>query len=197
MPRIGRRERDERPSWERNTRPYATIFLVVTSIALTIALKAGLDPEHLVMGSRADDPWLPATSAFIYDRTGYEIVALGALFLFGWLLERRHGFWAPLLIFAVCGIGSLYLVDAIDPGYIYLGANGAALGMLGAWAARDITVRRRGEDPETDGLGVVVLAVLLVLLPVAAEEAHALAGAAGGIAGLLLGFPLARLRSAQ
>jgi ABC-type branched-subunit amino acid transport system permease subunit len=66
--------------------------------------------------------------------------------------------------------------------------------MLGAWAARDITLRRRGEDPESDGLGVVVVAILLILLPVAAEEAHALAGAAGGLAGLLIGFPLARIR---
>jgi membrane associated rhomboid family serine protease len=197
MPRIGRRERREAPSWARGRRPYATMFLVVASIALTIAVKAGLSAEHLVMGSPTDDPWLPATSAFLYDRTGYEIVALACIFLFGWLLERRHGFWAPLLIFAVCGIGSLYLVDAVDPGFSYVGGNGAALGLLGAWATRDMLMRRRGEDPETDGLGVVVLAVILVLLPVAAEEAHALGGAAGGLAGLALGFPLAKLRSAQ
>jgi membrane associated rhomboid family serine protease len=202
-PRVPRRKpaaprslprRTERPSWQGARRPYVTIFLVVASIVLTIAVKAGLDASHLVMGVGGDDPWLPATSAFIYLRTGYEIVALGAIFLFGWLLERRLGWWAPLLVFAVCGIGSMYLVDAIDPGFFYGGANGAALGMLGAWAARDISLRRRGVDPETDGLGVVVLAILLILLPVAAEEAHALAGAAGGVAGLLIGFPLARIR---
>ena len=194
-PREGRfGTRAERPSWEGARRPYASMFLVVASIALTIALKAGLDPTHLVMGSAADDPWLPATSVFVYDRTGYEVVALAAVFLFGWLLERRVGAWAVLLVFAVCGIGSLVLVDALDPGFFYGGANGAALGLLGVWAARDITLRRRGEDPESDGLGAVVLAVLLILLPVAAEEAHALAGAAGGLAGLLLGFPLARIR---
>lgn len=195
--RFTRRERSEPPSWSRGRRPYATLALVLASIALTIALKAGLDAQHLVLGSPSDDPWLPATSAFIYDRTGYEIVALAAIFLFGWLLERRHGWWAPLLVFAVCGIGSLYLVDAVDPGYFLLGANGGALGLLGAWATRDILQRRRGVDPETDGLGVVVIAVLLVLLPVAAEEAHALAGAAGGIAGLILGYPLARLSAAE
>ena len=192
--RFGGRERAERPSWAGARRPYATLFLVVASAALTIAVKAGLDPTPIVMGVGGDDPWLPATSAFVYVRTGYEVVALGAIFLFGWLLERRLGWWAPLLVFAVCGAGSLYLVDALDPGFVYTGGNGAALGLLGAWAARDIVLRRRGEDPESDGLGAVVLAVLLILLPVAAEEAHALAGAAGGLAGLLLGIPLARLR---
>jgi membrane associated rhomboid family serine protease len=187
--------RDEPPSWRRGRRPYATIFLVVASIVLTIAITAGLSPEHVLLGLGGDDPWLPATSAFVYIRDGYEVVALASIFLFGWLLERRHGWWAPLLVFAVCGAGSLYLVDAIDPGFIYSGGNGAALGLLGAYAARDILQRRRGEDPETDGLGMVVLAVLLVLLPVAAQEAHALAGAAGGLAGLLLGVPLARLNA--
>ena len=191
--RFGGRERSERPSWAGARRPYASLFLVVASIALTIAVKAGLDPDRLVMGVGGDDPWLPATSAFIYLRTGYELVALAAIFLFGWLLERRVGAWAVVLVFAVCGIGSLYLIDAIDPGFVYTGANGAALGLLGVWAARDITLRRRGEDPESDGLGAVVLAILLILLPVAAEEAHALAGATGGVAGLLIGFPLARL----
>ncbi len=188
-----RRERTERPSWAPAGRPYATIFLVVASIAVTLALKAGLSAEHLVLGSPADDPWLPATSVFIYDRSGYELVALGVIFLFGWLLERRHGAWAPLLVFAVCGIGSFYIVDAVDPGYILLGGNGAALGMLAAWSVRDMLERRRGVDTESDGLGVVVLAVLVILLPVAAEEAHALAGAAGGVLGLILGLPLARL----
>lgn len=188
-----RRERSEAPSWATGRRPYATIVLVVASIALTLAIKAGLDADRLVMGLGRDDPWLPATSAFVYDRTGYELVSLGVIFLFGWLLERRHGFWAPLLVFAVCGIGSLYAIDALDPG-LYTGGNGAALGLLGAWATADILQRRRGEDPETDALGLLVLAVLVILLPVAAEEAHALAGAAGGLAGLLLGLPLARVR---
>ena len=185
--------RSERRSWEGARRPYATMFVVLASIVVTIALKAGLDASHLVMGI-SDDPWAPATSVFVYARTGYEVVALAAVFLFGWLLERRVGAWAVLLVFAVCGIGSLFLVDMLDPGFFYGGANGAALGLLGVWAARDITLRRRGEDPESDGLGAVVVAVLLILLPVAAEEAHALAGAAGGVAGLLLGFPLARVR---
>ena len=193
-PRFGGRSAADRPSWAGPRRPYVTMFLVAVSVVLTIAVKAGLNPRSLLMGVGGDDPWLPATSAFIYIRTGYEIIALGAIFLFGWLLERRLGWWAPLLVFVVCGIGSLYVVDALDPGFVYAGANGAALGLLGVWTARDITLRRRGEDPESDGLGAVVIAVLLILLPVAAEEAHALAGAAGGVAGLLLGFPLARLR---
>src|SRR5688572_22159268 len=63
-PRFGgsRRRSSERPSWAGGRRPYATMFLVVASIVLTIAVKAGLDADRLVMGLGRDDPWLPATS---------------------------------------------------------------------------------------------------------------------------------------
>ncbi len=40
---------------------------------------------------------------------------------------------------------------------------------------------------------VVAFAVLLVLVPVAAQEAHPLAGLGGGVVGIVLGLILARL----
>ena len=43
-------------------------------------------------------------------------------------------------------------------------------------------------------LGVLAIAVVLLLLPLAAEEASAVAGVGGAVIGLLLGLPLARLR---
>ena len=187
-----RAPRSERPSWETRGRPYATIALVLASIVVTLALRAGVDPQGFLLGL-GDELWRAVPSAFVYFSTGYQLLALATVFLFGWLLERRHGAWAPLLVFAVCAAGGLLIARLSDPGLIAAGANGGALGLLGAWAARDILVRRRGEDPESDGLGVVVLAVVLLLLPVAAEEAHPIAGASGGILGLLLGLPLARL----
>jgi len=39
----------------------------------------------------------------------------------------------------------------------------------------------------------LAIAVVLVLLPLAADEPHSLAGLAGGVAGILLGLVLARV----
>ena len=54
--------------------------------------------------------------------------------------------------------------------------------------------RRSGEEDDSDLLGVLAIAVVLVLLPVAAAEASAVAGIFGGGAGLLLGLVFARMR---
>ena len=118
---------------------------------------------------------------------------LAAVFLFGWLLERRHGAWAPLLVFFVGGAAGSALVVALDEGAIAWGANSSALALLAAWTIRDILARRRGEEDDADLLGVLAFAVVLVLIPLAATEAHSLAGLGGGLAGILLGFFLARV----
>ena len=51
------------------------------------------------------------------------------------------------------------------------GANGAALALLCAWAVPSLAARRRGEDTDSDMLGVAVIAAVLLLLPVAVREA--------------------------
>ena len=58
---------------------------------------------------------------------------------------------------------------------------------------RDVLARRRGEEDDADLLGVLAIAVVLVLLPLAADEPHSLAGLGGGVVGILLGLVLARL----
>ena len=74
-----------------------------------------------------------------------------------------------------------------------LGGNGGALALLAAWAVRDLLGRRRGEEDDSDMLGVLAIAVVIVLLPLAAAEASAVAGIAGAVIGLLLGLVLARM----
>ena len=128
-----------------------------------------------------------------FNSTGYEVAALGAVFLFGWLLERRHGAWAPLTVFFLGGLAGSALVLAVDPSGGTIGANSSALALLAAWSMRDILTRRRGEEDDADMLGVLAIAVLLVLLPVASVEPNSLAGLAGGVVGILLGLFLARL----
>ena len=191
---LGRLRANEIPGIRADGRPYATIAIVVGSILFTLAGRAGLyDPLNVVLlGGTGGDVWRPFTTVFYYDSSAYEAAALGAVFLFGWLLERRHGLWAPLLVFAAGAFGGMWIAVAVDSAAVATGANGGALALLAAWSVRDILAARAGEEIEADMLGVAVIAVVLVLLPAAVVEAHSIAGAAGGLIGLALGWPLAK-----
>ena len=195
-PKLSRLKPNEIPGVRIDRRPYATISLVLVSVLATLAYQAGAyDPvTNIALGGTIDGEWWRlVTTLFVYDSTGYEVVALGAVFLFGWLLERRHGLWAPLLVFFVGGAAGSALVVALDEGALAWGANSSALALLAAWTIRDVLARRRGEEDDADLLGVLAFAVVLVLVPIAATEAHSLAGLGGGVTGILLGFLLARL----
>jgi membrane associated rhomboid family serine protease len=194
-PGLGRLRPNEIPGIRADRRPNVTIALVLASIVVTGGMRAGLwNLSDLALYDGVTDEYRrTVTTLFVYVRTGYEIVALGAIFLFGWLLERRHGPWAPPLVFLAAGAGGMFLAIAGGDASIALGGNGAALGLLAAWAVRDLLGRRRGEEDDSDLLGVLAIAVVLFLLPLAAEEASMLAGVGGGVIGLLLGLLLARL----
>ena len=149
----------------------------------------------MLLPETTDEYYRTVTTLFYYPSTGYEVVALGAIFLFGWLLERRHGPWAPLLVFLVGGAGGNALAIAGDDiGLITAGGNGAALALLAAWAMRDVLGRRRGVEDDSDLLGALAIAAVLIVLPLATESASALAGLGGGLIGVILGLLLARLR---
>jgi membrane associated rhomboid family serine protease len=195
-PSLGRLKPGEMPGIRGERRPYATILLVLSAIVVTILVSAGaLAPTDLALGAGyTDEYWRTVTTLFVYTQTGYEIVVLAAVFLFGWLLERRHGPLVPLLVFFVGGAGGMAVAIAAGDAVSAYGANSAALALLAAWFVRDLLGRRRGEEDDSDMLGVLAIAVVLVLLPLAVEEASGLAGVAGGVIGLLLGLPLARLR---
>ena len=150
---------------------------------VTILFNAGLfNLADFALGAGVtDEYWRTVTTLFVYTQNGYEIAVLAAVFLFGWLLERRHGpLGARCFVFFVGGAGGMFLAIAGGDADLALGANGAALALLGAWAVRDLLGRRRGEEDDSDMLGVLAIAVVLVLLPLASEEASALAGIGGG-----------------
>ena len=198
-PKLSRLKPGEIPGVRADRRPYATISLVLISVLVSLAFRSGLvDISHLpdvVAISPIDgEYWKLVTQLFVYVfSTGYEIACLGSIFLFGWLIERRHGAWATLLVFFVGGAAGSALVLALDPTSGTMGGNSSALALLAAWTIRDVLARRRGEEDDADLLGVLAIAVVLVLLPLAADEPHSLAGLGGGVAGILLGFLLARL----
>jgi membrane associated rhomboid family serine protease len=194
-PQLPRLRPNEIPGIRPDRRPWAVWGLVLGSVLLTVALKSGLvsylDTGY---GFAFDDPWRPFTTLFTYSATGYEVAAVGAVALFGLLLERRHGWWAPLLVFFICGAGGAYVGVEVGQAGLAFGANGAALGLLATWAMRDVLGRRHGREDESDLLGVLAIAAVLVLLPLATDEASGLAGVTGGVLGILLGLVLARLR---
>jgi len=110
--------------------------------------------------------------------------------LFGWLLERRHGHWAPVLVFGLTGAAGMGLAAALETYPFAAGGNAPALGLLCAWVVPDLLARRRGSETDSDLLGVLVIAAVVALIPFAADEASWLAGAGGAAAGLVLGLLL-------
>jgi len=193
---LSRLKPGEIPGIRAERRPYATILIVLVSIVATLGWRAGVwdVSKLLLLAGTTDEYYRTVSTLFFYTQTGVEVVALGATFLFGWLLERRHGPWAPMLVFLVGGVGGNFLAIAGDDiGIVTMGANGAALALLAAWAMRDILGRRRGIEDDSDLLGALAIAAVLILLPLASESLSALAGLGGGVAGVILGLLLARL----
>ncbi len=195
-PALGRLRPGEIPGIraDLSRRPYATILLVVVAALATVGARAGVYSvgQLVVLDEIGDEYWRLITTTFFYGATGYEIAALASIGLFGWLLERRHGLWAPLLVYVLgAAAGSAAVVAAYDVP-LALGGNGAALALLAAWAVPELLARRRGEETEGDLLGAAAFAAVLLALPLATEEANALAGLGGVATGLLLGLPLSK-----
>jgi membrane associated rhomboid family serine protease len=196
-PRLAPLRRGEIPGIRPDRRPYGTIALLLVSVVVTLLARAGWDRMtlDLLLSDPLDgDWWRPFSTLFLYGSTGYEVAALTAVAIFGILLERRHGWWAPVAVFLIGGGLGMLLVVGVDELSVATGGNGAALALLAAWAMRDVLGRRKGREDEADLLAVLAIASVLVLLPVAAYDAHALAGLGGGIAGIVMGLGLARLR---
>jgi membrane associated rhomboid family serine protease len=198
MPRLSRMRAGEIPGvrGDITARPVGTIALVALSLFGYLLLLAVNDGDVALIGKPDGEWWRVATTPFLYASVWYELAAVTAIGIYGWLLERRHGPLAVLALFALCGMGGAALTAVVDPTPIALGGNGAALGLLCAWAVPDIVARRHGDEYEGDLLGTAVIAMVLLLMPVAVEQASAIAGFAGAAAGMLAGLALARARIA-
>lgn len=199
-PRLGRLRRGEIPGIATDRRPWGTIALVLAGVIGSLIWRGIGVVEYgtlIVDGKPVDEWWRVFSAPFAYDSLGYAFVALLAVALFGFLLERRHGTVAVVLLFVSAASVGMLLAVTVEAQPLAAGANGGALGLLAAWAVPDLQARRRGEEVESDWIGVLVLAAaLLLLLPVAVESANLLAGLGGAVVGLVLGLPLARLQRA-
>jgi membrane associated rhomboid family serine protease len=193
-PNLGRLRPSASKRPRRTGLPVVALALVVVPALLTVLGRAGvIDVLKIVLFAGVNgDWWRPITTQLYYGSTAYEVIALGSIFLFAWLLERRHGWWAPAIVAVVGGAAGIGLVLLADPNAFATGGNGIALALLAAWTVRDLQASRRGEEIDSDLLGVAAIAVVLALIPAAVEEAHPLAGVGGLVAGLILGFALSR-----
>lgn len=173
---------------ERTERPWATILLVALSLGVWLALAFIVDRDLMII-SLSGDPWRFVTAPFVNTGTGAQFAAVVGIGLYGWLIERRLGPVAVILIFFLCGTGGLAAASAIGTEGVLFGSQGAALGLLAAWAVPQVLRRRRGEEDESDMLGTAVIAVVLLVVPWGGY-ASVLAGAIGGAIGALVGLLL-------
>jgi membrane associated rhomboid family serine protease len=194
-PLLTRLRPDEIPGIRPDARPYATMVLVALGLVGTLLWRTGLGGNNQleIFGKPGSDWWRLFTAVFTYNNTGYAFVTIGAIALFGWLLERRHGPLAVLALFFVGGVGGLAATAAAYDIPFAMGGNGAALALLCAWVIPDLLSRRAGEEIEGDLLGVVAIGIVVALMPLAVPGASWIADGVGVLAGVAVGLPLARM----
>jgi membrane associated rhomboid family serine protease len=199
--RLPRLRPDEIEGIAPDTRPYATLALIALSLLVTLAVSTGelgLRDVGGIVVPLDQQPWRFAAAPFVYDGLGYQFVALVAIAIFGSPLERRFGPVPVVVVFLLAGAAGCALAVGLDvrppfsnaPIYPVLGGNGAALGLLTAWYVDDRRAGRRGQDRESDLIGVYVIGAVLVLLSLAVVEANIAAAVGGAAVGALLGFML-------
>jgi membrane associated rhomboid family serine protease len=197
-PRLPPLRRDEIPGIAAESKPYATGALILISLAVVLVVATGrvseFDAGGLILGID-NDYWRLITTPFVYDTSGpfYAFVCLVGIGVFGTLVERRFGSVVTVLLFLAAGAGGAYLAYQLDD-LPALGGNAGALGLLAAWLVDDRLAARRGADRGNDLIGVAVFAAVLLLLPIADEQASVFAGLAGAAIGAVAGAVISPFR---
>jgi membrane associated rhomboid family serine protease len=193
-PSLGRLRRGEIPGIRHDAHAYGAIALVIAGLAGCLVWRTqavSLD-QLIVAGPLGRHWWRIFTAPFVYDNTGYAFVALACVALYGTLCERRYGPVAVFALFLAGGVGGTAL-SAQASDHVVLGGNGAALALLTCWAMQDLLALRARREIDGDLIGTAVLAAVLALMPLAVPDASWISDGIGVLAGLVLGFPLARL----
>lgn len=192
-PSLPRLRRGEIPGIRPESRPYATIVLVLTGLVGCLLWRTslfGLD-QAIVLGKPGAQWWRLITAPFIYNNVGFAFVCLGVIGLYGWLLERRHGSLPVVALFAVGAVGGTAATAAVYSDPIVLGGNGAALALLCAWAIPDLMSLRHREEIDGDLLGTLVLGLVVALMPLVVPGASWVSDAVGVLGGFAVGLPVA------
>jgi membrane associated rhomboid family serine protease len=185
--------RNEIPGIRIDTRPYATITLIVIALAVTVTWSTGKVTLHQLGAIYGAIPlngewWRLVAAPFVHDNAGYEFIALLAVGVFGTALEHRFNWFVPVAVFLAAGTAGTALVVGVGAGDVW-GANAAALGLLAAWA---VEWRLTRNDEDTDRIGLWVFAAVLFGLSAAWPAANIVAAVAGATVGAMAGFALAQ-----
>jgi membrane associated rhomboid family serine protease len=197
-PRLSPLRRDEIPGIAAESKPYATAALVLISLAVILALATAqvneLDTGGLILGLD-HDYWRLITTPFVYDTSGpfYAFVTLVAIAVFGTLMERRFGPVVTVVLFLAGGAAGAYLAVQLTD-LPALGGNAGALALLAAWLVDDRLAARRGADRGNDLIGVGAFAAVLLLLPLADQQASVFAGLGGAAVGAVAGAVISPFR---
>ncbi len=192
-PSLSRLRPGEIPGIRPELRPYASILLVLAGVAGALVWRTSAVSlnQLAIVGKPGHEWWRLLTAAFTYDNAGLAFAVLGTVAIFGCLIERRHGPLTALALFAAGAIGGLLITVIVYPDPVALSGNGGALALLGAWATPRVWGLTRGEDADGDLIGTAVIALVVLLMPLAAPHASWVAGGVGLALGLLAGVPFA------
>jgi membrane associated rhomboid family serine protease len=194
-PSLSRLRRDEIPGIRHEAHPYTTGLIVLLGVVGTLIWRTTLiDPTKLVVFHAIGNQWWrPFTAPFIYDNTGYAVLTLLVIAIYGWLMERRHGPVMVVFLVLLGGVGGVWLAGALNHNSVFMGGNGAALALLCAWVVPDLALLLRKHDFDGDLLGTGVLAAVIALMPLAEPTASWVADGVGIVAGLAVGELLRRI----
>jgi membrane associated rhomboid family serine protease len=192
-PSLPRLRRGEIPGIRPESRPYVTIALVLAGLVGALLWRTGVVNigQIAVFEKPGSHWWRLITSSFVYNNTGYAFLSLGAIAVFGWLLERRHGPLPVIALYAVGAVGGTAAAAALYSMPVALGANGGALALVVAWAIPDLLSLRHGEEIDGDLLGAAAIALVVALMPLVVPQSTWIADAVGLLGGLAIGLPLA------
>jgi membrane associated rhomboid family serine protease len=185
-------------------KPKVTIALVAIAALWWLATIPLRDDGIRLVIDPLGQWWQVLTAPFVNANGWYQFAALGAIGIYGWVLERRYGPVPVLLVWLLSASGGMAIVKLVDQGSAVafsgapyaVGASGGALGLLCAWAVPVLLGRRRrgDSDDDADMIATGVIFALLALMPAARGEISALATVSGIVIGSLCGLVLARLR---
>ena len=193
--RAARRERMQERSLELAGRPVATIgTLAIGALALIVRQAASLRLDEIgaIVGPVGSEFWRYVSSPFVYDDVGVFFVLAIAIGVFGSAVERRLGTLATAILILSSGTLGMLAAGAsssagITDFLVAWGGNGVALGLLGAWLMLWLGEAKVRYSEPLDTIGVGVCAAVLLLLPLVAIGADAIAGLVGGLVGLGMG----------